>query len=52
MSEFKEFVMKESVIDLAIGIVIVGAFRKIVSFLVNDVNYAANRPADGKSELR
>jgi large conductance mechanosensitive channel len=34
---FNEFAVKESVIDLAIGIVIVGAFGKIVSSLVNDV---------------
>jgi large conductance mechanosensitive channel len=37
MSEFKEFAMKGSVLDLAIGIVIGGAFGKIVSSMVNDV---------------
>ena len=36
-SEFKEFAMKGSVIDLAVGVVIVGAFGKIVASLVGDV---------------
>ncbi|MGI6621236.1 MAG: large conductance mechanosensitive channel protein MscL [Bacillota bacterium] len=34
--EFKEFAMKGNVIDLAIGVVIGGAFGKIVTSLVND----------------
>ena|SRR6187399_2632041 len=37
MSEFKEFAMKGSVMDLAIGVVIGGAFQKIVDSLVNDM---------------
>lgn len=37
LKEFKEFAMKGNVIDLAIGIIIGGAFGKIVSSLVNDV---------------
>ncbi len=36
-SEFKEFAMKGSVLDLAVGVVIGGAFGKIVSSLVGDV---------------
>ena len=35
--EFKEFAMKGSVVDLAVGIVIGGAFGKIVSSFVSDV---------------
>ncbi len=35
--EFKEFAMKGNVIDLAVGVVIGGAFQKIVNSLVNDV---------------
>ncbi|MBU5293491.1 large conductance mechanosensitive channel protein MscL [Anaerosalibacter bizertensis] len=35
--EFKEFAVKGSVIDLAIGVIIGGAFGKIVSSLVNDI---------------
>jgi large conductance mechanosensitive channel len=36
-SEFKEFAMKGSVIDLAVGVVVGAAFGKIVSSLVADV---------------
>lgn len=35
--EFKEFAMRGNVIDLAIGIIIGGAFGKIVSSLVSDI---------------
>ena len=37
LKEFKEFAMKGNVIDLAVGIIIGGAFGKIVSSLVNDI---------------
>lgn len=37
LSEFKEFAIKGSVIDLAVGFVIGGAFGKIVSSLVADI---------------
>lgn len=37
MSEFKEFAMRGNVVDLAVGMVIGGAFGKIVTSLVNDV---------------
>ena len=37
MKEFKEFAMKGSVLDMAIGVVIGGAFGKIVTSLVNDI---------------
>ena len=37
MKEFKEFAMKGNVVDLAIGVVIGGAFGKIVSSLIDDV---------------
>ncbi len=37
MSEFKEFALRGNVIDLAIGVVIGGAFGKIVTSLVNDL---------------
>ena len=36
-SEFKEFVMRGNVVDLAVGVVIGGAFGKIVSSLVDQV---------------
>ncbi|TRZ36058.1 large conductance mechanosensitive channel protein MscL [Niallia circulans] len=35
--EFKAFAVKGNVIDLAIGVIIGGAFSKIVSSLVNDI---------------
>lgn len=37
LKEFKEFAMRGSVVDLAVGVVIGGAFGKIVSSLVDDV---------------
>jgi large conductance mechanosensitive channel len=36
-SEFKEFAMKGNVVDMAVGVIIGGAFGKIVSSLVDDV---------------
>lgn len=35
--EFKEFAIKGNVIDLAVGVIIGGAFGKIVTSLVNDI---------------
>jgi large conductance mechanosensitive channel len=37
LKEFKEFAMRGSVVDLAVGVIIGGAFGKIVSSLVEDV---------------
>ncbi|MBO7045515.1 MAG: large conductance mechanosensitive channel protein MscL [Prevotella sp.] len=37
ISEFKEFAMKGNVMDMAVGVIIGGAFGKIVSSLVSDV---------------
>ncbi|HWS40564.1 MAG TPA: large conductance mechanosensitive channel protein MscL, partial [Arenimonas sp.] len=37
MGEFKEFALRGNVIDLAVGVVIGGAFGKIVGSLVNDL---------------
>lgn len=37
VKEFKEFAMRGNVIDMAVGVVIGGAFGKIVSSLVGDV---------------
>ena len=37
ISEFKEFAMKGNVMDMAVGVIIGGAFGKIVTSLVNDV---------------
>ena len=37
LKEFREFAVKGNVVDLAVGIIIGGAFGKIVSSLVGDV---------------
>jgi len=37
LKEFKKFAMKGNVVDMAIGVVIGGAFGKIVTSLVNDI---------------
>lgn len=36
-SEFKEFAMKGNVVDMAVGVVVGGAFGKIVTSLVSDI---------------
>ncbi len=37
MQEFKQFAMKGNVVDLAVGVIIGGAFGKIVDSLVQDI---------------
>ena len=37
VQEFKEFAVKGNVIDMAVGVIIGGAFGKIVSSLVSDI---------------
>lgn len=37
IKEFKAFISKGNVVDLAVGVIIGGAFGKIVSSLVNDI---------------
>ena len=37
LSEFREFAMKGNVVDLAVGVIIGGAFGKIVDSLVSDI---------------
>lgn len=37
LKEFKEFALRGNVIDLAIGVIIGGAFGKIITSLVNDI---------------
>ncbi len=37
MKEFKDFAMRGNVVDMAVGIIIGGAFGKIVSSAVNDL---------------
>ncbi|MDE7368613.1 MAG: large conductance mechanosensitive channel protein MscL, partial [Muribaculaceae bacterium] len=37
LNDFKDFAMKGNVVDMAVGVIIGGAFGKIVSSLVNDI---------------
>ena len=37
IKEFKEFILRGNVIDLAVAVIIGGAFGKIISSLVNDI---------------
>lgn len=37
LKEFKEFALRGNVVDMAVGVIIGGAFGKIVSSLVNDI---------------
>ena len=37
VEEFKTFIMRGNVVDLAVGVIIGGAFQKIVTSLVNDI---------------
>lgn len=37
LADFKEFAMKGNIVDMAVGVIIGGAFGKIVSSLVNDI---------------
>src|SRR5690349_11089005 len=37
MAEFREFIAKGNVMDLAVGVIIGAAFQKIVDSLVNDI---------------
>ena len=37
LKEFKDFAVKGNVVDMAVGVIVGGAFGKIVTSLVNDV---------------
>ncbi|MCH5246247.1 MAG: large-conductance mechanosensitive channel protein MscL [Muribaculaceae bacterium] len=37
LSDFKEFAMKGNIVDMAVGVIVGGAFGKIVSSLVSDI---------------
>ncbi|MBS5613393.1 MAG: large-conductance mechanosensitive channel protein MscL [Prevotella buccalis] len=37
LNEFKEFAMRGNVVDMAVGVIVGGAFGKIVSSLVDDI---------------
>ena len=48
LKDFKEFAMKGNVMDMAIGVIIGGAFQKIVTSLVNDIIMPAIAVFTGK----
>ena len=37
LAEFKKFIMRGNVLDLAIAVIIAGAFGRIITSLVNDI---------------
>lgn len=51
LKEFKTFAMRGNVVDMAVGIIIGGAFGKIVSSLVSDIIMAPDRTADRRSKV-
>lgn len=51
VKEFKDFAVKGNVIDLAVGVIIGGAFGKIVSSLVEDVMMPAISLLTGKIDF-
>ncbi len=52
LTDFKEFAMKGNVIDMAVGVVIGGAFGKIVTSLVNDIIMPAVGVATGGVDFK
>ena len=48
VQEFKEFIMRGNVMDMAVGVIIGGAFSNIVGSLVNDVIMPVISLATGK----
>ena len=51
LKEFKEFALKGNIMDMAIGVVIGGAFQKIVNSLVNDIIMPAISMITGKVDF-
>lgn len=51
LGEFKDFIMRGNVIDMAVGVIIGGAFGKIVTSLVNDIIMPAISLITGKINI-
>lgn len=51
LKEFKEFATKGNIMDMAIGVIIGGAFQKIVTSLVNDIIMPAISIFTGKMDF-
>ena len=46
IAEFKEFIARGNVMDLAVGVIIGGAFQSIVNSLVNDMIMPGDQSSD------
>ena len=51
VSEFKEFIMRGNVMDMAVGVIVGGAFNTIVQSLVNDIIMPVISLATGKIDF-
>ena len=51
LKEFKEFATKGNIMDLAVGVVIGGAFQSIIASLVNDIIMPAISILTGKVDF-
>ena len=51
IEDFKKFAMKGNVVDMAVGVVVGGAFGKIVTSLVNDIITPLIIMVTGKTKL-
>lgn len=51
VKEFKEFIMRGNVMDMAVGVIVGGAFSSIVNSLVNDVIMPVISLATGKIDF-
>jgi large conductance mechanosensitive channel len=51
LSEFREFIAKGNVMDLAVGVIIGAAFQKIVDSLVNDIDMPVIGLATGGTDF-
>ena len=51
ISEFKEFIMRGNVMDMAVGVIVGGAFNTIVQSLVNDIIMPVISLATGKIDF-
>ncbi|MBC7452048.1 MAG: large conductance mechanosensitive channel protein MscL, partial [Cytophagales bacterium] len=52
LSEFKAFAMRGNVVDLAVGVIIGGAFGKIVSSMVDDIIMPVVSIFTGKEDFK
>lgn len=52
ISDFKAFINKGNVVDMAVGVIIGGAFGKIVTSLVNDIVMPAVGQFTGKVDIK